>query len=168
VVVIALLAGTADAVAGAVLAPIEVTECAQRIPPRTTGFLSADLTCRGGRGVTLEQNAALDLRGFTLSGAQPAVMCEGACSHPPCNRMGRCEVRNGTIAAPFDSIIGDRGTVRDMTIDSGLIGTPSISFTTAARVDMFDSHLDAAGISARRVQVTSSNFVNNSGVGGSS
>lgn len=163
VLVIALLAGTA--VAGAVPAAIQVTECGQRIPPRTTGFLSADLTCQGGRGVILEQNATFDLGGFTLSGAQPAVVCEGACSRPPCARMGRCEVRNGTIAAPFDSIIGDRVTVRDMTIDGGNIGTPSISFTSAARVDMFDSHLDAAGVSARGVQVTGSTFVK-SGVGG--
>ena len=147
------------------LQPPNCPACETRIPPRTTGFLSADLTCQGGRGVTLEQKATLDLWGFMLSGAQPAVVCEGACSRPPCARMGRCEVRNGTIAAPFDSIIGDRVTVRDMTIDGGNIGTPSISFTSAARVDMFDSHLDAAGVSARGVQVTGSTFVK-SGVGG--
>lgn len=154
----ALIAWTADAGAGVDPPPVEVTACGQRVPARTTGFLGADLACMSGWGVILEQDATLDLRGFTLSGGLGVLCVSSRCPLPPCRRLGRCEVRNGTITGtPFGAIAGYRITVRDMTLDGGGVGPHGPS--PCARIDVVDSHLNASGVLAGRVELVGSTLV---------
>src|SRR5262245_60472691 len=82
-------------------AQIEVTSCGQGVPAGETGFLSGDLDCSAYGGpadaaVYLDKNAALDLGGFTLTGADYGVVCGLRCDAAVCT-TGTCKVRNGRV-----------------------------------------------------------------------
>jgi hypothetical protein len=90
-----------------------VTSCGQSYSG--AGYLTGDLACAGYAGVTIVGRGSLDLRGFTLSGADYAILCGSKCK----------VFGGGTVTAAWKDGIASLGTleVADVTVTSnGIVG----------------------------------------------
>jgi hypothetical protein len=113
---------------------VDVSSCAQEIPPGATGTLSADLACTpGGVGVLLNQDSTLELNGHSITGGSVAVSLAGK----KCAIVGPGELAGsdggGLIAQ--NNIGRVKVTVRDGVVFHDL-GTAAIALGEANRVKL--------------------------------
>jgi len=100
--------------AQAASAEVEVTSCGQIV--EASGYLSADLDCTGFTqqpfAVLVEPGGSLDLGGFTIRGAQSAVLCgsveKDELGQTLLKLRGRCTITNGTITGAAVGIGAER------------------------------------------------------------
>jgi len=85
----------------AVHADTAVTTCGQEF--RGHGYLTGDLTCSDdGYAVEIEGSGSLDLRGFTITGGEYGIFCDGSCK----------VFGGGTVTGAKEDGIGANKTVK--------------------------------------------------------
>lgn len=142
------------ALAGHRALAVDVTTCGQTVPAGAVGIVLNDITCSQAAGsfvVTLDDRAALDLGGHTLTGGEVGVLC---------NR--RCTITGapGTIRNAQRGVSGVPGTATrvklgNVTLENHSFGAISTDVSRPTRVRGAQvSITGGAGVFARVVRLT--------------